>query len=57
MIAYELQRIRTDDLLREAAEGRLVREARVARRAARRQARNAGENRAHPLRDRFVHAA
>ncbi|AXG80474.1 hypothetical protein [Streptomyces paludis] len=61
MYAYELHQIRSAELLREAADRRLVREVRragkQARRAARRPAANAPEGQASPPRDRFGHAA
>ncbi|MET9484103.1 hypothetical protein [Streptomyces sp. NPDC006638] len=57
MFEYELQKIHTDELLRRAAQGRLVREARAARREARRAAGDAGEGPVNPLRDRFARAA
>ncbi|MFD9539913.1 hypothetical protein [Streptomyces sp. NPDC060022] len=61
MYAYELHRINAADLIREADEQRTVRQAVLARRAARRSARSAGpddtEGRVSNGSDRFVHAA
>ncbi|MFD4689429.1 hypothetical protein [Streptomyces sp. NBC_00683] len=61
MYAYELHRINAADLIREADEQRTVRQAVLARRAARRSVRSAGpddtEGRVSNGSDRFVHAA
>ncbi|MEW1724756.1 hypothetical protein [Streptomyces sp. NPDC093109] len=61
MYTYELHQLRSAELLREAADRRLVREVRQARkqarRAARRSAGNASEGQVSPPRDRFGHAA
>ncbi|MEW2167898.1 hypothetical protein AB0912_33615 [Streptomyces sp. NPDC007084] len=65
MFEYELHRIRSAELIREAQDDRLAREALRGRRAARRAARRAsaeqdGEGRAHsprPRRHPFTRAA
>ncbi|WSY36601.1 hypothetical protein OG844_19890 [Streptomyces sp. NBC_00887] len=61
MYAYELHRINSAELIREADEQRTVRQAVLARRSARRSARRAGpddtEGRVTKDSGRFVHAA
>jgi hypothetical protein len=61
MFEYEIQQLRTAELLRRAANERLVNEVRKARRDARRIARRSGkgatEGRVSTLRQRFVRAA
>ncbi|MFE9769126.1 hypothetical protein ACFYPC_32205 [Streptomyces sp. NPDC005808] len=64
MFEYELQQIRSAELIREAQNHRLAREALRGRRAARRAARDAAQNdpegQAHsrrPRRHRFARAA
>ncbi|GHB66811.1 hypothetical protein GCM10010377_67120 [Streptomyces viridiviolaceus] len=61
MFAYELQRYRSDDLLRRAERARLAREAVLARRAERRAAaRSTAETESHTSRfrrHRFARAA
>ncbi|MFC4472585.1 hypothetical protein ACFPH6_50425 [Streptomyces xiangluensis] len=61
MFAYELQQIRSAEMIREADNYRLAREAIRARRAARRSAKDDTEGqvnrRPHPRRHRFARAA
>ncbi|MEU8673232.1 hypothetical protein [Streptomyces sp. NPDC048560] len=58
MYEYELHQIRSAELIRLAEERRLVREAVLARRAARRSERKAAEGRVSAQDpSRFVHAA
>ncbi|GAA2642975.1 hypothetical protein [Streptomyces vastus] len=61
MFAYELQQIRSAEMIREAESYRMAREAVRARRAARRSAKDDTEGqvnrRPHPRRHRFARAA
>jgi hypothetical protein len=57
MFEYEIQQYRHADLLREAEAQRLVRQVRLARRAARRAAKDLGEGRVSQDSARFVRAA
>ncbi|WP_328906018.1 hypothetical protein OG230_25285 [Streptomyces sp. NBC_00234] len=57
MYAYELHQIQAAELIRRAESQRLVREAVLARRAARRTGRDDTEGRVSANRSRFVHAA
>lgn len=57
MFQYEIQQYRRADLLREAEAQRLVRQVRLARRAARRAAKDSGEGRVSQDSARFARAA
>ena len=61
MFEYEIQKLRTAELLRQAEQERLVTQIRRARRdtrrAERRSAKNATEGRVSSLRSRFARAA
>ncbi|MFF3688976.1 hypothetical protein [Streptomyces sp. NPDC002187] len=48
MFEYEIQKLRQNELIREADARRLVRQVQRARRAARASAKNAGEDRVNP---------
>ncbi|WP_328396121.1 hypothetical protein OHS70_10805 [Streptomyces sp. NBC_00390] len=48
MFEYEIQKLRQNELIREADARRLVRQVQRARRAARASAKNAGEGRVNP---------
>ncbi|MEU0394370.1 hypothetical protein ABZ208_16610 [Streptomyces sp. NPDC006208] len=58
MFEYEIQKLRQNELIREADARRLVRQVQRARRAARASAKNAGEDRVNPAgTSRYTRAA
>ncbi|WP_158710257.1 hypothetical protein [Streptomyces sp. NRRL F-5126] len=57
MIAYDVQKAHHADLLREAAAGRLARQAKEARKAAARERVHDTGRRVRPLQQLFDHAA